>query len=72
VVHYSANRDSRSHGFDGYSEEIISNITFEIEPDNGIGPGLGQAERLKCIVSILKRIKVPLVIDADALNILSK
>jgi hypothetical protein len=50
-VHYSANRDSRSHGFDGYSEEIISNITFEIEPDNGIGPGLGQAveTQMHCI-----------------------
>jgi NAD(P)H-hydrate repair Nnr-like enzyme with NAD(P)H-hydrate dehydratase domain len=56
-VHYSANRDSRSHGFDGYSEEIISNITFEIEPHIGIGPGLGQAVETQNAVSILKRIK---------------
>ena len=55
-------------------EEIISNITFEIEPQAiGIGPGLGQAvETHNALYQFLKTNKVPLVIDADALNILSK
>ena len=56
------------------NEEIISNITFEIEPQAiGIGPGLGQAvETQNALYQFLKTNKVPLVIDADALNILSK
>ena len=56
------------------NEEIISNITFEIEPQAiGIGPGLGQAvETQNALYQFLKTIKLPLVIDADALNILSK
>lgn len=56
------------------NEEIISNITFEIEPQAiGIGPGLGQAvETQNALYQFLKTTKAPLVIDADALNILSK
>ncbi len=53
---------------------IISNITFEIAPQAiGIGPGLGQAvETQNALHQFLKMNKAPLVIDADALNILSK
>ncbi|MFV8358211.1 NAD(P)H-hydrate dehydratase [Flavobacterium sp. XS1P32] len=56
------------------NEEIISNITFEIIPQAiGIGPGLGQAvETQNALYQFLKTNKAPLVIDADALNILSK
>lgn len=54
-------------------EEIISNITFEITPKAiGIGPGLGQAvETQNALYEFLKRNTIPLVIDADALNIIS-
>ncbi|MFV8354099.1 NAD(P)H-hydrate dehydratase [Flavobacterium sp. XS2P14] len=56
------------------NEEIISNITFEIVPKAiGIGPGLGQAVVTQnALHQFLKTNKMPLVIDADALNILSK
>ncbi|MFV8333350.1 NAD(P)H-hydrate dehydratase [Flavobacterium sp. GSP14] len=56
------------------NEEIISDITFEVVPKAiGIGPGLGQAvETQNALYQFLKTNKVPLVIDADALNILSK
>lgn len=38
----------------------------------GVGPGLGQApETVKVLEKLLNEVKVPLVIDADALNILS-
>ncbi|MGZ9736015.1 NAD(P)H-hydrate dehydratase [Flavobacterium sp. GNP002] len=55
-------------------DNIISDITFEIEPKAiGIGPGLGQAvETQNALYQFLKTNKTPLVIDADALNILSK
>ena len=55
-------------------EEKISNITFEIAPQAiGIGPGLGQAVVTQnALHQFLKTSKTPLVIDADALNILSK
>nr|WP_295930472.1 NAD(P)H-hydrate dehydratase [uncultured Dyadobacter sp.] len=39
----------------------------------GIGPGLGQApETVKALQQLLDEAKVPLIIDADALNILSE
>ncbi|MFV8323948.1 NAD(P)H-hydrate dehydratase [Flavobacterium sp. LB3P21] len=55
-------------------DEIISDITFEIVPKAiGIGPGLGQAVVTQnALHQFLKTNKTPLVIDADALNILSK
>ncbi|MGO4821166.1 MULTISPECIES: NAD(P)H-hydrate dehydratase [unclassified Flavobacterium] len=55
------------------SEEYISNITFDIKPQAiAIGPGLGQeSETQKAVHNFLKTNTVPLVIDADALNILS-
>lgn len=54
-------------------EKYISNITFGIKPQAiAIGPGLGQEiETPKAVQNFLKTNKVPLVIDADALNILS-
>lgn len=55
-------------------DEIISDITFEIVPKAiGIGSGLGQAVVTQnALHQFLKTNKTPLVIDADALNILSK
>ncbi|MFV8325955.1 NAD(P)H-hydrate dehydratase [Flavobacterium sp. ZS1P14] len=55
-------------------EKFISNITFDIEPQAvGIGPGLGlEIETQQAVYKLLKTNKTPLVIDADALNILSK
>ena len=55
-------------------EKLISNITFDITPQAiGIGPGLGQEiETQNAVHQFLKTNKTPLVIDADALNILSK
>jgi hydroxyethylthiazole kinase-like uncharacterized protein yjeF len=55
-------------------EKFISNITFDIVPQAiGIGPGIGQeVATQKALHEFLKTNKVPLVIDADALNILSQ
>lgn len=55
-------------------EKIISNITFDIVPQAiGIGPGIGQElATQKALHEFLKINKIPLVIDADALNILSQ
>ncbi|RVT72025.1 NAD(P)H-hydrate dehydratase [Flavobacterium sufflavum] len=55
-------------------KRCISNISFDLKPDAiGIGPGIGQDELTqKTFLKFLKTNKIPLVIDADALNILSK
>ena len=55
-------------------EKIISEITFDITPQAiGIGPGLGLGiETQQAVYTFLKTNKTPLVIDADALNILSE
>jgi hydroxyethylthiazole kinase-like uncharacterized protein yjeF len=55
-------------------EKFISNITFDIVPQAiGIGPGIGQEHATQnALYEFLKTNKVPLVIDADALNILSQ
>ena len=54
-------------------EKNISNITFDIVPQAiGIGPGIGQEEITQNnFHEFLKINKIHLVIDADALNILS-
>ena len=54
-------------------EKLISDITFDITPQAiGIGPGLAQEiETQKALYRFLNTNKTPLVIDADALNILS-
>ncbi|MEL1241275.1 NAD(P)H-hydrate dehydratase [Flavobacterium flavipallidum] len=54
--------------------KCISNINFDFQPNAiGIGPGIGQDEvTQKTFLKLLRTNKSPLVIDADALNILSK
>ena len=54
-------------------EKFISNITFDITPQGiGIGPGIGQELATQnAFHEFLTTNIVPLVIDADALNILS-
>ncbi|MFH6604484.1 NAD(P)H-hydrate dehydratase [Maribacter algicola] len=56
------------------NEAHLSNITFEIEPNViGIGTGLGtEEETIRAFSDFLENNKTPIVIDADALNILSK
>ena len=56
------------------SEKIITDINYYIEASAiGIGMGLGtDPETVKTFENFLSDIKRPLVIDADALNILSK
>ena len=55
-------------------KRCISNISFDFKPDAiGIGPGIGQDELTqKTFLKFLKNNTIPLVIDADALNILSR
>ena len=55
------------------NENFISKINFEIQSQAiGIGPGLGQEkETQKAFFEFLSTNKNPLVVDADALNILS-
>lgn len=55
-------------------EKIISNISFDLEPKViGIGIGLGTDKKTAlAFETFLKINKTPLVIDADAINLLSK
>ena len=55
-------------------KKCISNISFEFQPNAiGIGPGIGQHELTqKAFLKFLKTNTIPVVIDADALNILSQ
>jgi hydroxyethylthiazole kinase-like uncharacterized protein yjeF len=55
------------------NEDFITNISFPAEPQAiGIGPGIGQdKETQKALFDFLKINRKPLVLDADALNILS-
>ena len=57
-----------------HSEKCISKIEFDFVPQAiGIGPGIGQnIETQQALFEFLKTNKSPLVIDADALNVLSK
>jgi ADP-dependent NAD(P)H-hydrate dehydratase len=54
-------------------EKYLSDISFELEADAiGIGPGMGQKMTTqKAFHDFLSNTSLPLVIDADALNILS-
>lgn len=54
-------------------KNYIDQISFEIKPDViAIGPGLGQeVQTQQAVYDFLKINRVPLIIDADALNILS-
>lgn len=55
-------------------DKYISEIIFEISPQAiGIGPGIGQEIQTQlALYNFLKTNTIPLVIDADALNILSQ
>lgn len=55
------------------NQSYISHIDFGISPNAiGIGPGMGtQSETTEALHQFLKQNTTPLVIDADALNILS-
>ncbi|NUY80007.1 NAD(P)H-hydrate dehydratase [Flavobacterium sp. MAH-1] len=52
----------------------LSNIQYEIEPNAiGIGPGIGQEQGVQhAFHEFLRRVRKPLVVDADGLNILSQ
>lgn len=54
-------------------ENIISNIKYDTEPTAiGIGVGMGQDEKTKsAFKNFLKSTKKPIIIDADAINILA-
>ena len=54
-------------------EEHITNINFDLKVQAiGIGVGIGQhPETQQAVLDFLKHVQVPLVIDADCLNILS-
>jgi ADP-dependent NAD(P)H-hydrate dehydratase len=54
-------------------EKYLSDISFELEADAiGIGPGMGQEMATqKAFHDFLSNTSIPLVIDADALNILA-
>lgn len=56
------------------NKDVVSKIKFGIEPNAiGIGPGMGKKKRTQnAFHKFLKSNKIPLVIDADALNILSQ
>jgi hydroxyethylthiazole kinase-like uncharacterized protein yjeF len=55
------------------NENFITNISFSAEPQAiGVGPGIGQdKETQEAFFNFLKTTNKPLVLDADALNILS-
>ncbi|SHH64508.1 bifunctional ADP-dependent NAD(P)H-hydrate dehydratase/NAD(P)H-hydrate epimerase [Winogradskyella jejuensis] len=55
-------------------EKKITDINFDIEPSAiGIGVGLGKSsETVSALQTFLKSNKAPLVIDADAINIISE
>ena len=54
-------------------EKYLSDIGFELEPNAiGIGPGMGQKRATqKALHDFLSNTSLPLVVDADALNILA-
>jgi hydroxyethylthiazole kinase-like uncharacterized protein yjeF len=54
-------------------DEHITKISYDLQPKAiGLGPGIGQhPETQQAVYEFLKLANVPLVIDADALNILS-
>ena len=56
------------------SEEFVTDIAIPIKPQSiGIGPGMGQEQETQmALYRFLSDNKVPLVVDADALNILSQ
>jgi len=55
-------------------KKCISNINFDFKPNAiGIGPGIGlEQQTQKAVCEFIRNNRIPLVIDADALNILSQ
>lgn len=55
-------------------KKYISDIHFDLQPNAiGIGPGIGQEQlSQKTVCEFIQNNRIPLVIDADALNILSQ
>ncbi len=55
-------------------DDMITDIDFDIEPSViGIGMGIGtSSETVSALKKLLKTVKAPLLLDADALNILSE
>lgn len=55
-------------------KKCISNINFDFQPNAiGIGPGIGLKQQTqKAVCEFIRNNRIPLVIDADALNILSQ
>ncbi|MDX1270399.1 NAD(P)H-hydrate dehydratase [Bizionia paragorgiae] len=55
-------------------EEYLTSMTIDVEPSVvGIGVGMGtEKETVSAFTTFLETIKVPVVIDADAINCLSK
>ena len=55
-------------------DNVLEHIEFELAPDAmGIGPGLGtNAKTAKTIISFLESLNQPVVVDADALNIIAQ
>ncbi|MFA6058863.1 MAG: NAD(P)H-hydrate dehydratase [Taibaiella sp.] len=59
--------------FTSGGKDFIEQISVEDKATIGIGPGLGQQpETKKALLSFLEHYNEPLVLDADALNILSE
>ena len=56
------------------NEKVLTNIHYDFEPDAiGIGMGMGQDDQTeRAFYHFILKNKSPLVVDADALNILSK
>ncbi len=54
--------------------DFISDVTFDFEPTViAVGPGMGQSDdALKALKQLLTKAKRPMVIDADAINLLAK
>jgi NAD(P)H-hydrate epimerase len=55
-----------------HGDEVIGQVSLDI-PDTsiGIGPGIGQAQKTaQALHQLLEAVEVPIVLDADALNIL--
>ena len=60
---------------DGDENDFFSQMPNDLSKFNAIGIGCGLGQNLQtenCFTALLKQVKIPLVIDADALNILSK
>lgn len=62
------------HGLPSETKPLVSKLKTLIEGADClvVGPGLGQDEWAREIISVVREAKSPVVIDADALNLLAK